>query len=303
MNREESKKYCVNLICDFVKEYCGGRIDQLCLIDINKVEKDIRFGKPKEYPNYWSMDPDDSIITRAVLFLLYCDEIGDLQLSDIGTKYRGDTIFTPANLMGRSENLFEQNEYTFWAKQSIREQNKDELRKKVLYFISRYHTFPNFMLLPNRKICVDRKNYRNHEIRESFESLNQYRGMNNPGLSDYIDIFLIELQKYINCETVSDTYLNQLFRENDFYFSAYKNNFKKLCESHFVQIMFEAVEESYQLKEAYTFRHYVRWGNPKKQMNYDVEVLKYIAAFENMCEFRGKVIINKLKTMIPDVLH
>lgn len=302
MNREEDKKYCIDLICDFVKEYCDENIDRFCSIDISKIEEDGKYGKPKEYLNHWSMDPDDSIITRAVLFLLYYDEINDLQFSDIGVNYRGDTIFTPGNLMGKAKDLSVRNNYTFWGKQNIRAQNDNELRKKVLHFISKYHTFSNFLLLPNKKVNVERINYRNNEIITSSESLNQYKGMNNPGLSDYIDIFLVELQRYINCGTVSDSYLSQLFRENDFYFDAYKNNFRKFCESHFIQILFEETE-NYQLKEAYMFKHYVRWGNPNKQMDYDVEVLKYITAFENMCEFRGKAIINKLKTIIYNVYH
>ncbi len=98
------------------------------------------------------MDPDDSIIARAVLFLLYYEEIADLLFSDIGTKYRGDTIFTPGNLIGKSESLLnKKNNCTFWDKQIIDPNSVCALQKKISVFISKYHTFPNFFLLPNKK--------------------------------------------------------------------------------------------------------------------------------------------------------
>lgn len=39
--------------------------------------------------------------------------------------------------------------------------------------------------------------------------------MSNPGLSDYIDIFLEQLQIYVECNYCTDVKLTELFRAND----------------------------------------------------------------------------------------
>lgn len=298
MNREESKKYCTNLVIKFVKEFCDGDINHLCSFDLNKIDKNSQYGKPKDYGDNWCMDPDDSVITRAVLFLLYYDyeELNDLQFSDIGNKYRGDTMFSLGNLIGRPIDLCFKNDYTFWGKQKIAQKNIEKLEKKIKDLIAKYHTLPNFWLLPNKKIFNER--IKNNKKVKTFESLNQYRGMNEPGLSDYIDLFLIELQKYINNDIVTDDFLKKLFCTNDFYFGKYKNNFKKFCERHFIQIFFEGTEKNYHLKEMYQLRHYVRWGDPKKQEDYDLEIFNFISSFENMWEFREKEITKKLTAII-----
>jgi hypothetical protein len=297
MNREESKKYCVKLLKSFIEEKLNGDINNICKFDLAKLDKDDKFGKPKDYPNNWVMDPDDSIISRAVLYLLFYDEIEEFTFDKIGDTYRGDTLFTPGNLLGKAEDLEKQNQYTFW--KHINNMSKDEkaqLQNKIVMFLDNYHTFSNMTLFPNCKIIVERMLY--GKTTEKLESINNYRGMNDPGFSDYVDIFLNELEKCI-IHKGTDEYLKELFTKNSFYFDRYEKDFQKFCNSHFLQVFYVDGNVNNGLKDEYKYQHYVRWmklNNPP--ISYSDEIDKYISGFDEMRKFREDKIIKKLEQIL-----
>lgn len=266
---------------DFLVKYCNNKLEDLLTLDIGILEDDKDFGKPEEYGKSRTMDPDDSIIVRAVLYLLYNEEIQDLTYDKIGNDYRGDTIFTPGNIFGKS--------FDFLKKQYI--EDEDLYIKKVKDFLKMYHTIPNMILLPNRKIEVIRRNWNVEYI--SYESLNQYRGMNNPGLSDYIDLFIKEICSCIEDtnSTERDIYIVQLFEKNFFYF----NEFKKCSQflhSHLLDDIVYKVDDTYKITDYYDFKHLVYW---KKTEKYTDEINKFLNAFERLWTFRKEKILDKLK--------
>lgn len=297
MNREESKEYCIELLKRFIKEKLNGDINQICMFDLTKLEEDSTFGKPSDYPSDRVMDSDDSLIARAVLYLLFYEEIEELTINGIGYSkdYRGDTLFTPGNLLGKPIDILERNEKTCWKHINDLGEN-EKIQHRIDKFLDDYHTLSNITLLPNKRIKVVRKSYGN--INESSESINNYRGMNHPGFSDYVDMFLFELEKCITRKG-TDEYLKKLIMENEFYFKRYDNNFQGFCNSHFFQVFYVDENVSSGLKEEYKFQHYVRWIKPNNaQVSYSDEIENYINGFEEMRKFRNKKMVEKLESII-----
>lgn len=292
MNMIESKSYCIELVMDFIKEYCDEDIEQLCSVDIEKIEENSKYGKPNDYKSDKQMDPDDSMIARAVLYLLYSDEIADLSYDDMGSKYRGDTIFTPGNLMGKSKDLLMKNDFTFWKnlKNEVTPKEEFTLDVKIREFLSKYHTFPNMILLPNYKVEVRRKGQNGCDDCR-LESLNNYRGMNNPGFSDYIDLFLLEIKEFIENGTTSDPDFMKLCEKNSFYLDEYRGKFNRFIHSHFLEIIFNNNE----MREEFKFKHYVRW---KKSDHYADEITKFIDAFDELWNFRKEKILERIKAVL-----
>ncbi len=299
MNREESKLYCIGLLNSFITEELNGDINQICMFDLTKLDENGKFGKPEDYPNDWKMDPDDCLITRAVLYLLFHEEIEELTIDDIGfsKNYRGDTLFTSGNLLGKPLDVINRNGNTFWKQiKNLDENVKEELQDIVVKFLCDYHTFSNMTLFPNKRIMIARES--NGKITDKLESINNYRGMNQPGFSDYVDIFLNELEKCI-VQKGDDRYLKELFEKNAFYFCRYVNDFQKLCNSHFFQVFYSDEDVTKGLRQEYMYQHYVRWmklNNP--QTSYSDEIQKYISGFNNMRKFRNGKIIERLKKII-----
>lgn len=303
MNREESKRYCVELLKNFVEDKLNGNIDIICKFDLAKLEKDEKYGKPKDYRENWVMDPDDSIISRAVFYLLFYDDIEEstFTFDKIGDTYRGDTLFTPGNFLGKPENIKKQNERTFWKQigpMSIDE--KAKLQKRVTEFLDNYHTFPNMTLLPNCKIEIERKS--NSKIIKKLESINNFRGMNNPGFSDYVDIFLNELVKCI-VETGANEYFYELIEKNSYYFDRYEKDIQKFCNNHFFQVFYIDGIVSNGIKNDYNFQHYIRWKIPKDtSISYSDEIYKFLRGFDEMRKFREEKIIKKLKLYLINTM-
>lgn len=286
MDKRESIENCQKIVREFLIKYCNNDLTRLLSFDIGAIEERGEFGKPKEYNENWSMDPDDSIVARAVLYLLYNDKIEDLTFDKIGTEYRGDTIFTPGNIFGKKMEFLEKQDIV----------DKCTYTNKVNMFLEKYHTIPNMMLLPNKKIEVVRKNRNGEYI--STESLNQYRGMNSPGLSDYIDLFIQEIYNYIeNINTAErDRYIAELFQTNAFYFNTFNKGIQFL-ESHFLDDIVCKVENTYEIINDYKFEHVVWWKITK---DYDVEIDKFLDAFERLWIYRKEKMLSKLQKCLVE---
>ena len=284
MNKNESIEFCKKKVNAFLEKYCDNQLEKLLTFDIERLKTDKEFGKPTEYKENWQMDPDDSIIAREVLFLLYNKKIKDLSYNMMGNNFRGDTIFTPGNIFG--------NEMEFLKHQDIL--NAKDSKRRASDFLKKYHTIPNMMLLPNEKIEVIRRNRNNEYI--SMESLNQYRGMNEPGLSDYIDLFIQEIYNSIekNSTEEMDACIAELIQKNDFYFNTFSNGIQFL-ESHFLEDCVCKVGNTYKMIDAYKFSHVVWW---KKTKDYDDEIDKFLNAFERLWAYRKEKILIKLQTSL-----
>ena len=282
MDKNTSIEFCKKTVKSFIEKYCDSDIEKLLCFDIQEIEKDDNFGKPTEYREEWKFDPDDSIIVRAVLYLIYNDIIPDLSYDLIGNKYRGDTIFTQGNIFGRKREFLD--------KQNIADTSL--YMKKAIEFVNKYHTIPNIMLLPNEKTELLRKN------KISKETLNQYRGLNNPGLRDYIDLFVLEVCNSIDkCNIFErDSNIDLLVQENSFYF----NNFQKGIEflkNQFLDDLVCKSNDKYELIDDYKLRHVVYW---KKISGYDKAIDKFLNAFDRLWAYRKEKMLNKLKKIFED---
>jgi len=49
MDKKESIEFCVNLVRDFISDYCDGELNLLCEIDLEKIDGTSKYGKPVEY--------------------------------------------------------------------------------------------------------------------------------------------------------------------------------------------------------------------------------------------------------------
>ncbi len=282
MDKNTSVEFCKKTVKSFIEKYCDSDIEKLLCFDIQEIEKDDNFGRPVEYREEWKFDPDDSIIVRSVLYLIYNDIIPDLSYDLIGNKYRGDTIFTQGNIFGRKREFLD--------KQNIADTSL--YMKKAIEFVNKYHTIPNIMLLPNEKTELLRKN------KISKETLNQYRGLNNPGLRDYIDLFVLEVCNSIDkCNIFErDSNIDLLVQENSFYF----NNFQKGIEflkNQFLDDLVCKSNDKYELIDDYKLRHVVYW---KKTSGYDKAIDKFLNAFDRLWAYRKEKMLNKLKKIFED---
>lgn len=295
MNREESLQYCKGILHDFIDEMLGGDIKGLCRFDIGTLSDSDKYGRPPEYHSTWSFDPDDSVLARCALYLVYCDEIGGLTFDDIGKGYRGDTLFTPGNLMGRSDSLILRNDKTFWSRQEISPSENGELCRKIDGFLKDYHTLSNMALFPNAAVCIMRRNMYSRRYEPHAETLNQYRGMNSPGFSDYMDVFLENIRENLCHMPTEDRDFQKLFSENGFYFDKYDNDFQRFIDSHFFGVFYENEDVFAGLSEQFCFRHLVRW---RKAPDYAAEIEKFLTAFYKMSEYRAGKITNKLADVL-----
>lgn len=272
MTKMESEKYCKELVKKFVEDNCNGQIKNLLEFNMSKVGDNTQFGKPGDYAPGWVMDPDDCIIVRAVLFLLYSEDIEDLTFDMIGKDYRGDTIFTPGNIFGK--------EYKFLESQQIAK--KDIYKEKAKKFLAEYHTIPNMMLLPNKGIIIKRPG------EELVESLNRYRGLND---HDYVDLFVEKICAALEPDNKlweGDENIVKLVRENSFYFGKYEGNSKEFLNSHFLDdLMCDG-----RIIDEYTFAHVYYW---KKTDNYAGEIDKFIKAYERLWTYRKEKMLEKLQ--------
>lgn len=280
MEQNESIEYCKNIVRSFLFEYCDNNLDKLLDFDIDQLEHDIKFGKPPEYKETWVMDPDDSVVARSILYLLYFKKIDGLTYDMIGTRFRGDTLFTPGNIFGK--------QLQYLGKQDI--DNKILSMENTNKFLKEYHTIPNMILLPNEKIEIIRDN------NISYESLNQYRGMNRPGMSDYIDVFLIDICNCIEKKHPQqcDEYISLLFQKNAFYFNLFDKGIDFL-RSHFLEDVICENDNSYNIIEQYQFKHLVWW---RKHADFKNEAEKFLKAFYRLRTYRKKKMMCELENIL-----
>ncbi len=207
-----------DLVTEFIDEKMSGELKNLLCFDFlgeleyDRLSDDYKFSEMTRLQNKGEGDPDDYLIVRAVMYLIWKEKLPELSFEDIGTgrKYRGDTLNSFRTLFGRDSSI--QDKYGF----------DDRISEKVETFRKRYLTIGNFILLPNRSVEIFTP-CKNCIPKTSTFTLNNWRGSAyGSGLFDYFDQFLIELNECFNGEKNHNDFLNQLLQENDFYFGRLK---------------------------------------------------------------------------------
>jgi hypothetical protein len=199
----------VQLVNDFVSEFCGGRWELLKTFDFKDLISSGKFGCPGR-----NFDCDDTNIIRAIYVLLWQDVFPDLNMDNFGylRQYRGDTMNTFHTMFGRELS----NRPGFFAGLE-KYSPSDELRQKVRDFSKFYTSLGNYLVLPN---CF-----------ASSTTLNCYRGTN--AWHDFFDRFLIELHKVLTSGSGQDETLSELVKANRFCFDNFtgQENFSNLIEA------------------------------------------------------------------------
>ncbi len=189
--------------------------------DTNQIEKELR---ELDFEELHDGDPDNTWLTRYILFYLCRNHVDELQNVDqigIGKDYRGDTM-NSFNTLFRWW-LDEQDD----EKNPTRKKNKQYARKrlqsvlgrekyldfyaKINHFHHTYHKIGNFILLPNKTVNRTR--------------LNNARGFNRE-LQDFFDLFLIQLKSKMETgkSTQLECFFDDCFYEKYFHSSRLAGN-------------------------------------------------------------------------------
>lgn len=187
-NKELDFNNCKELLTRFINDHLVGDIDKLHHFTFTKLITCKKYGASKH-----SFDSDNTNLANAIYFLLWGEELPELEFREIGTgkKYRGDTLNTFNTLL-----------------KGIDRYNPDkEFLTNVYKFKGKYVSIGNFMLMPNVSI----------QAGKATRTINTYRGTNS--WRDYFDRFLRELRDVYSGNSECDQTLLNLIESNKFYFN------------------------------------------------------------------------------------
>lgn len=241
---------------------------------LNEITKDNKWDSG-EADGVHVSDPDNMMIIRNILFILYFDFLSEAYI-EYGNKekdimnddifFRGDTINSLHTEVGVPDI---KGEYIFLYDE-IRNFNKNEKE-----FFNMYHTLGNFIPLPNERIYPDNK-------KTNYINLNQYR-KNLKG--DNFGAFLDLLEEVLPLE--NENKLEKILKENTLYNGQkyWKNLF---CNNTFFFKGFKNVEdycERFNLNRAMFKKRDDEMG---KCIEEEERKKRYIEESESMIEERGK---------------
>lgn len=205
--------------------------------DVNSIEK----LKDFDFDQLNDGDPDNTWLTRSILFCIYKDLVPNLKgVSQIGTgrDYRGDTM-NSFNTLFRWWRDEENDDQTVLGdnKRLVRNRLKNVLGyasycdfcNKIEEFYHTYHQLGNFILLPNKSIGRD--------------TLNTYRGKSNH-LQDFFDLFLHQLKMKNEIGKCTESGIEEFFNL-DFYRQYFKEFeglqcFYNYCKSNFLEMYLDS---------------------------------------------------------------
>lgn len=205
---------CKNIITDFINEHLCNNIDFLKYFDFELLKNDKRYGKCTSS----SFDCDDTILARAIYYIIWSETIPSLEFEQIGSGklYRGDTLNSFSTLLGKKSP-----DGTFPG--TLKYTSDISVLASVTGFYKTYHTIGNFMLLPNISPLVKSKD---GKLRNG-HTLNQIR---NTLWKDYFDLFLLNLRYCLTNDCKCNQKLAHLVRLNGFYFNHFGNDIWKIAQ-------------------------------------------------------------------------
>lgn len=134
------KDHTIKTIKDFISDCLDGDINKLVTFDIKQLKGNKKYGSPAGR----SFDPDNTIIARAIVDVVFGDVWPDLNEEFLqNMDYRGDTINTFNTMFGP---LQEDGGFQGLNKFDV----DSETKKRVEKFYSLYTTIGNIVVLPNR---------------------------------------------------------------------------------------------------------------------------------------------------------
>jgi len=263
-----------NLIIDFIETYLDGNIENLRSFDIGELGRDRKFGKTTSS----GFDADDTVIVRAICFLVWKDRLPELKVEQIGTGkyYRGDTLNSFHSLFGQK--LPGKNKFKGVAKYT------DEINftNSVNKFYKTYRTMGNFMLLPNIP------------LEGSIKTINLHRG--SCSWHDYFDRFLLELNCCFIDHENKNQVLTELIERNNFYFRHFHYDIKRICKVNFLEPYFNSGEVK---QFFYPYKYHWEIKKPPTKFNkreYISYANNYINRATKIINYRADKIISKLKS-------
>ena len=276
---------CKTIVIDFIAEKLNDDINNLKYFDILQLKYDIKYGcdNPKDF------DCDTAKIVNAIIILVWSDYFQEFNLNSVGRfkDYRGDTMNSFKTMFGN----------TLIGNQFIGDKNGTYTTDLMLLndiedFYHKYHTIGNVIVLPdNGRIDVSRKNFITSILQTKPESINNYRGMHNPGFSDYFDTFLFELENIFLDKQKYDIGLSALFTKKNYYFEKFpksKTGFLKFCNINFLQDYLNDDDST----NNNIFNHYIY---RKNITNYAKDAKSYIKTSTTIINNRADIIIKILQ--------
>lgn len=260
----------IQLVNDFVSEFCGGSWDNLKTFDFKTLKSSGKFGCPDR-----NFDCDDTNIMRAIYVLLWQDLFPNLNLDNFGflRQYRGDTMNTFHTMFGR-EISGRPGFFAGLEKYSP----SDELREKVRDFGRLHSTIGNYVVLPNYFACRT--------------TLNCYRGTNS--WRDFFDRFLFELHKVLTSAPDPDETLAELVKINGFCFDHFKGqeNFSRLTDALYLS---DYCDDSGLPKQVFSLNFH--WKNERDPEQYFRDSELYLEKTASIIRRRSGKMTARLKML------
>lgn len=253
------------IVLEFVNTKLEGDIDALRFYSFSQLK-----GSDFDCTKYESFDEDNTLLARAIMFLIWEGKLPELTSFDqigSGELYRGETINTFNTLFGK--------------KGEFRDYIDDNnLIARIDGFKESYVSIGNFMLMPS---CSYNK-----------MSMNSYRGTSS-GWRDYFDKFLFELDKCLKGnKKEADEILLALVNKNSFYFDTIKS-IELFCEKNYLNSYL--VNKQVQLFFEQRFNRQIENTDEEKQ-KYTMFAIKYLNKVNEIIDERSSIIMDIIKEKI-----
>jgi len=265
---EQAKK----LVKEFVEEMLSGDMDNFRTFDLKQLRTNDKYGCPGR-----NFDCDDTELMRAVYVILWSDVLPGLQMDNFGYRkqYRGDTLNTFHTMFGRP--IPERPGFFAGVEKYA---PTEELREKVRFFGSKYHTVGNYIVLPN--------------YFAGKTSLNCYRGTND--WHDFFDRFLSELYKVQTGADSGDEILKELVQVNSFCFSRFTG--EKGMEIWIEKLFLTEYCSKSNGRPCEIFAMNYHWKNINARERYLEDALHYIDTSCRIISCRTEKMLARLKEVL-----
>lgn len=264
-NKYYEKKDAEELIKSFLNSQFPGKkiedqINELRFFSFWEIKEKDKYRNNKNYA-----DGDCTNLAYAIAWCLFGKTLKEFESEDYSfldlldeKDFSGDTICTWNTLFNDPRVLLEI-------------EFSEEEKKEITRFYELYQSIGNFYLLPNIKV--------------GRTSLNTYRG-NYYGLKDYFDLFRELLKSH------GDLEIENLVKENKFFFGDCTNNWEKLRDIFFL-------ESTEQLNFTETHFNHSQYRKEIKG-EYKRFVLDYVRQSTSMIEKRSEILVDNLKEVFKE---
>ncbi len=263
------EREAIALIKEFIDSYFEGDINKLVDFDLKKLARDGIYGCPDR-----KFDADDCNLMRAIYCVVFGNIWPNLTIGNSGDgKMRGDTMNSSATFFS----------YPWDDKFTPKWNPPLELKDKITWFQSSFHTIGNMTVLPDKRI--------------GGWSINKHRGCHDEW-HDYEDRFLAALYKVLMQKPDADEDLKDLVELNkdDFLPFYGEEGWKLFIKGNLLEYY---VDGNY--VPIVTSKGYTWWrGGYISKERFFKEANRYIDRSEEIIKNRGERIVEKLKSILYD---